>query len=303
MKILYSYQNGNTHVSLYEDGTKERFFEGSPNIIHPESIDVKITDYCDAGCSFCHEQSTIDGQHGDLDKLLEILDPLPAGVEIACGGGNALSHPHLIDFLQKLKNKGIIVNITINQKHLKEYKNVILFLISEKLVYGVGISYTSVRYIDDIRPIIDASDNVVFHVIMGINSVSDINTLMCVCKEHNKICKILVLGYKVFGFGINYYLNNKKIEDNKYQWYIKLASHFKNDGLILSFDNLAIQQMNLKRFFTKDAWSKFYMGDDGRWTCYIDAVKRQYAMSSTSNNRMSFKDIDLLGAFKAYKNS
>jgi len=56
--ILHSYQNGNTLVNLYNDGTKTREYEGEPKPVFPESIDVKITNYCDAGCTFCHEKST-----------------------------------------------------------------------------------------------------------------------------------------------------------------------------------------------------------------------------------------------------
>jgi len=298
MKVLYSYQNGHTHVCMFEDGSKERVFNGLPKLIHPESIDVKITDFCDAGCTFCHEQSTTQGLHGDLNKLLEILQPLPPGVEIAIGGGNPLSHPELLVFLRELQEKELIVNITVNQKHLQQYKDLILYLISEKLVYGIGISYSSKSYIPDIIPIIKASSNVVFHTIMGINSISDIDDLLTLSQQYNQTCKILILGYKVFGFGINYYLKNNKIETNKYQWYIKLAPYFRKQGLILSFDNLAIQQMNLQRFFTKTAWSKFYMGDDFVFTMYIDAVKQQFAPSSTSTDRISFDDSSLCTFFQ-----
>src|SRR5574339_136384 len=104
MNTLYSYTNGNTYVRLFEDGTKERIVkEENIFVTHPESIDVKITNYCDANHSFCHEKSTIAGTHANLDLLIKILSPLPAGVEIAIGGGNPLSHPNILDFLRKLR--------------------------------------------------------------------------------------------------------------------------------------------------------------------------------------------------------
>jgi len=34
------------------------------------------------------------------------------------------------------------------------------------------------------------------------------------------------------------------------------------------------------------------MGDDGRFTCYVDLVKKQYATSSTSKNRFDIADGD-----------
>ena len=294
--ILYSYTNGDSQVTIFQDGTKHRLVTGS-NKIHPESIDVKITNYCDAKCSYCHEQSTIDGQHADLDKLSEILSVLPSGVEIAIGGGNPLSHPDLISFLTKCQKQGLICNITINQKHIKPYQQLIQSLIKDKLIYGLGISYLSNKPLQEISYLLSITDNLVFHCIMGINTVSDIDGLYNFCQKNNKICKILVLGYKEYGFGLNYFLKNKKIEANKYSWYTELASYFKTKNLVLSFDNLAINQLNLSRYFTKEAWSTFYMGDDGQYTMYIDAVEQKYAISSTSPNRVSFT-IDLLTYFK-----
>jgi len=302
MEIIHQYTNGNINVVLYDDGTKERVFSGNPNPIHPESIDVKITDYCDAGCRYCHEQSTKSGLHGDLDKLFEVLSVLPAGCEIAIGGGNPLSHPDLIPFLQKLKQKGIVSNITVNQKHLESYKKLILQLINDRLVHGVGISYSSTSFFPHITPILQASDNVVFHVIAGINPVEDVEILRQYCIQNNKKTKILILGYKQYGFGLHYYSLNKHIEDNKYNWHIKLAKHFKNKDLVLSFDNLAIDQLNLRRYFTDDAWNKFYMGNDFVFTMYIDGVKQNFAPSSTSNNRVDFKDMTLLDYFQTNRN-
>lgn len=298
MEILHHYRNGNCDVHLYADGTKKRHYDNDAKPIHPESLDVKVTNYCDAGCSFCHEKSTRSGLHAELNKLCEVLSVLPAGVEIAIGGGNPLSHPELLTFLQKLKSQGLVVNITVNQKHLKPYKDLILKLIADKLVYGVGISYSSRRYLEDILPIMQATNHIVFHVIMGINPVNDVDELYDFCLRNNANCKVLVLGYKHFGFGIDYYLKNKNIEDNKYRWYVELAAKFKTPKLVLSFDNLAISQLNLKRYFTDDAWSRFFMGEDFIFTMYIDAVNQHYAPSSTSPVRIPFSKLGLLDFFQ-----
>lgn len=302
MNIIASYNNGNTHIDLYDDGSKVRSYEGSPVPSFPESLDVKITNYCDAGCSYCHEQSTESGQHGDLVKLANVLNVLPAGVEIALGGGNPLSHPSLVPFLRALKRQGLICNITINQKHLRSYQELILNLITEDLVKGIGISYSSSGYLTDIIPIIKASSNVVFHVIMGINSLNDIEELNKFCLKNDRECKILILGYKYFGFGINYYLKNKKIEDNKYNWHTKLPTYFKQNNLILSFDNLAIEQLKLRRFFTNESWSKFFMGNDFVFTMYIDGIEQNYSPTSTSKDRVPFNSITLIEYFQKYRN-
>jgi organic radical activating enzyme len=299
--ILFSYLNGNTKVTLYEDGTKERVYSEKPVPEFPESIDVKITNYCDAGCSFCHEKSTIRGSHGDLEKLKEVLAPLPQGVEIAIGGGNPLSHPNLISFLEWLKEKGLVANMTINQKHIKEYQTLILSLIEKSLIRGVGVSYSSSAYLKDIGVILDHTNNLVFHMILGLNKPKDIEELNSFCKEHNKKCKVLLLGYKKFGLGIDYYLKNKKIDDNKYRWYVEIPLYFKSPNLVLSFDNLAIKRLKIRRFFTDKAWDEFYMGDDFVFSMYIDAVTQNFAPSSTSNTRTSFNKTNLFSFFQKKK--
>ena len=35
----------------------------------------------------------------------------------------------------------------------------------------------------------------------------------------------------------------------------------------------------------EEEWKNFYMGDDGRYTMYLDLVNKKYAQSSTSKER------------------
>ncbi len=299
MEILHQYNNGNTKVSVYNDGTKIREYSGEPKPIHPESCDVKITSYCDLGCKFCHERSSLSGKRADLDKLLGVLSVLPAGVEIAIGGGNAFSHPGLVPFLHTLKARGNVANITINHKHIKQYKEILNQIIDQKLIHGICISCISLSKTEDILNLLKKSDNIVFHLIMGLNSVEDIDKLNDICLSLEKKCKVLVLGYKEFGFGEEYFADNEhKIEASKYLWYTKLASRFKSTNLVISFDNLAISQLNLNRYFTNESWEKFYMGDDFVFTMYIDGVEETFASSSTARIRAKFSDISLLNYFQ-----
>jgi len=292
MLLLHSYHNGNTQVSIYDDGTKIRRYEGIPEIVHPESIDAKITNYCDLGCEYCHEQSTIKGIHGDLNKLLEILSELPAGVELAIGGGNPLSHPDLVSFLHELKEKKIIANITVNQGHLKQYQSLLEYLIKDDLVKGIGISITNnnFKYITHFSSL---SKNIVYHVIAGINSINIIDKLIAIDED----CKILILGYKYFGFGKIFY--SEDVKTNIREWYKKLPSYISR--CTISFDNLGIEQLNVKRLFTHEGWNKFYMGDDFCYTMYIDAVKQQYTGTSRSDKRKSFSELSLLDFFQKYR--
>lgn len=54
MKILNSYKNGNYSVTILEDGTKIRYSKDDEfNAEFPENIDIKLTNMCNVGCSYC----------------------------------------------------------------------------------------------------------------------------------------------------------------------------------------------------------------------------------------------------------
>ena len=279
MELLREYINGNYTIKIYDDGTKERIYDTDPTPEFPESMDVKITNYCvGADCKFCHERSDSNGKHGDLDFSIKLFSALPAGTELAIGGGDPTSHPNVEYMLSELKNLGVISNITVNSLHIRKNFAQLREWIQNKYIHGLGISYTPAM-MDQCVAIAKESSNVVFHMIMGVNTVDDLNRLI----EKVENPKVLLLGYKQYGRGESYY--NEKVEDTKYEWYVRLHEFFNKKNLTLSFDNLGIKQANLKRFFSDYKWKEFYMGDDGKFTMYFDMVKQQYAMSSTSKER------------------
>ncbi len=277
-KLIRRYQNGNYTVFLYADGTKIRYSnddEFKPSF--PESIDLKITNQCDLLCPMCHEKSTIDGLHSSFNQ--QFLNTLKKGTELAIGGGNPLSHPNLIPFLKRMKEQGIIANLTLNQYHLIKNIELVKELINNKLIYGLGISITNILYINEIISFANIYQNTVIHIIAGVTPYTIIESLF------NKNIKLLILGYKKIGRGKAYYSedidkNIKILEKN----IIDIKTNFK----LIAFDNLAIKQLNLQEKI-KD-FDTLYMGDDGEFTMYIDLVKNEYAASSTSNKRYILED-------------
>lgn len=281
---LYEYQNGSYNVTIFSDGTKIR--EGNLfNPEYPESIDVKITDYCDLACKYCHEQSTEYGKHSELELLLSLVKGCPAGVELAIGGGNPLSHPDIYEVFKELSAKGIIINLTVNQEHLLNdcYFHMLKCMIRENIIKGIGISisdnvYRVARQIDELYT---RTNNLVFHVIAGINEISVLRDL----REIKKDYKVLILGYKEFGRGEKFFeIRSKSIQLNIQQWIKDLPDYIKDENII-SFDNLAIKQLKVRRLFSDREWDIFYMGNDGSYTFYIDLVNQEYAKSSTSHER------------------
>lgn len=276
INLLHQYQNGNYQVSLYADGTKVRETEAEVFLPQfPENVDLKITDYCEVNCPMCHERSTTQGRHGDLTHpTLKTFHP---GTELAIGGGNPLAHPELIDFLHQCKEIGVIANMTVNQVHFLQQENLLHELCEKKLIYGLGVSLThpGENFIAHVKTF----KNAVVHTINGYHPVSSFEKLA----GHG--LKVLILGYKHFGRGIAYH--SPRVETLKQELYTALPdllSGFK----VVSFDNLALEQLEVKRLLSPKAWETFYMGDDGGFTFYMDAVKQEYALNSFAEKREAF---------------
>lgn len=277
--IINKYKNGSYEISIFNNGTLIRKELDNKKIVeHPTSIDLKVTNFCSLSsfCKWCHENSDKSGKHAILENYYFILEQLPAGAELAIGGGNPLDHPNLITFLEKAKKEGIICNITVNELHLKKFKNLITKLVNEDLIKGLGITYSG-RQKKELEYFSRLTNNLVFHVIMGVHELSCLDEIQ---KYSNKV---LILGYKEFRKGKDFY--SEEVENKKYKWYTRLPIYFNK--MTLSFDNLAIEQLNLKRWLTNESWNKFYMGDDSTFTMYIDAVENKFAGSSTHKERFS----------------
>lgn len=289
-KLLGRYKNGNYTVSLYEDGTKIRendldYFEADT----VESMDIKITNCCDMGCSMCHENSTPDGRHGDILSP-SFLDKLHPYCELAIGGGNPLEHPDLEAFLLKCRGRKHIANITVNQVHFEKSFKLIKRLHEDKLIYGVGVSLVdpTPKFIQEIKQIPSA----VIHVINGIASEDQLRLL----KDNN--LKVLFLGYKEVRRGKTLYSRNSTVIEAKKEATKALLPQMINEGWfkVLSFDNLALRQLNVKTLLSTEEWEEFYMGDDGidgeqtSATFFVDMVKREFARNSCCMERYPIKD-------------
>lgn len=271
--LMGSYKNGNYKVSIYSDGTKIRendLDNLTPSF--PENIDLKITNYCDAGCLYCHEDSTKQGLHGNLNvDFIETLQPF---TELAIGGGNPLDHPDLISFLEKLKHRNIIANLTINQIHFQRNQDLVEEIVARGLAYGIGVSM--IKPTDSFISQVKKYKNAIVHTINGVTPLGYYEQI-----GGNQI-KILVLGYKHLRRGVDFYSNSvKKNMDELDSNIERLATLFP----VISFDNLALEQLSMKKKISPKYWEEFYMGDDGKYTMYVDLVEQEFSKSSTCMER------------------
>ncbi len=284
MELLGRYINGNFKTTILSDGTKIRETEDNEFVpAFAENMDIKICNFCDMGCPFCHEGSTTDGKFGDIlnEEFINTLHPYQ---EVALGGGDATSHPDLIPFLQKLKDRKVIVNMTVNQIHFEKKQELIRKLVDEKLIYGLGISL--VNPTEKFIELIKKYPNAVIHVINGILKPSDVQAL-----ENNNL-KMLILGYKHLRRGDDFYSEDHENIVVKQNWLYENLADIIEKFKVVSFDNLAINQLNVRRLMSDDEWNEFYMGDDSEFTYFIDMVERKFAKSSTASMNQRFTLLD-----------
>ncbi len=282
------YTNGNYNVELYKDGTKHRKWPDDviPKPAYPESLDLLVTTQCQVGCEFCYMSAQKVGRHADLAWLEYVLSGLPAGVEIAIGGGNPLEYPDLIPLLKWCRRRRLVANITVRYNYADA--RAVKVLQAQELVHGVGLSGWQPMW-DQIEK--HGLKHVVHHVIVGIDSPWDVMRLLGYL-EHTAE-PLLVLGYKQTGRAKDTTVN---IDAWRYWW-----SALVEMGQV-AFDNLAIEQLGVKGWMIhhglQRTWDERFMGADGEYSLYLNGVDQAYAINSVSE-QVLFGKMNVVEAFRA----
>ena len=285
MKLLGKYKNGNVDVIILNDGTRIcQSKDDEFNFDFPLNIDVTITTKCDGGCKFCYMDCNENGIHADLDQTW--VDTIHPYTEVAING-NDLSHPGLIDFLVKLRDKNVIANMTVNQRHFMQHINLLHILVDNDLIKGLGVSL--VNPTDEFIAQIKRFPNAIIHVINGILRPSDVEALS------NHGLKLLILGYKKLRRGEDWYSEDHENIVVKQLWLNDNISDMLNKFKVVSFDNLALKQLPVvKTLLTDEEWEEFYAGDDGTCSMFVDMVNKTFARSSTTQLETSLPIMDNL---------
>ncbi len=291
MPVLHRYANGNATVELHDNGTRiVQTDDAALQLDFPLNIDIRLSERCAFGynpktrtavCDFCHESATTDGADGAVSDLMHVLDPIPAGVELAVGINQYDEVPQA--FLPRAKARGWVVNATVNMGLVRKYEHQLKTAIDCGLIRGVGISYRPGMAMPD--PELLNYPNTIMHVITGIDSIETVLDL-----ANKGVKKILVLGEKDFGF-------NASRVDLKSPSHIRWYRHvFELFGAfdVVSFDNLAVEQLNVQRFVKN--WNTVYQGEH---SMYINAVRQYFSPSSRSPLQTPWDSTDILSYFKS----
>lgn len=291
------YRNGNASVWLdLRDGTRIiEYPDNEPLTLQtPLNIDIRVSTQCPYGynvktqkstCAFCHESALVDGQECHYGVLQQVLmdAKLPRGTEIALGVNEVTDD--LIQFVKNLYRLGLVVNITMNERYILQYGDTRL---KEMMpyVFGLGISYRSLQGCLSLPDWIAEYPHTVIHVINGIDDFEDVKELGV------KYRKLLILGEKDFGFNRGK-VNLDTLEHKQWKSNIMQLTQIFD---IVSFDNLGLQQLEIRGKITDEEYKSFYQGEH---SMYINAVEQYFAPSSrTRNNIKRFNETDLRSYFQ-----
>lgn len=269
----------------------------------PELIDIRITNWCDYGCKFCYMSSTKEGKHGKIEDIKKIVDMLYNSnvMEIAIGGGEPTSHPEFVEILKYIKNKNMMVGFTTKNWELHQHKD---FKYIIKYANSIAFSCQSTKEIEKVLHIQEEQKNITnnsysygpeyyIQTILELSSLENLEKMFVMCAE--KWLPITLLGYKNFGFGKTYKIKNLEISET----WIDIIKKFK--GLEVGIDSIIVSKWR-EKLIEKGCDAKMLIGEEGKFSCYIEADTLKIAKSSfnTESEELDLTKENILEYFQKY---
>lgn len=252
----------------------------------PELVDMKITDYCPFGCAFCYQDSTLEGKHADISKIVSLIHELSSlqVFEIAIGGGEPTMHPNFYEILEACVTHHITPNFTT--KSLKWLSDKKLVALVNKSVGKIAFSVDSPEDVYEVGKAVRSArldeTKIRFQHVIGTSDVDTFQRLLLAVKDKyqsdwNKkngepfvAANITLLGYKVVGRGGAFQ------QAAPFDW----ISEVKKAGICSIGIDTELVRVSESRMKEEKINPILYTKEEGKFSCYIDAVSNKIAPSS-----------------------
>lgn len=251
----------------------------------PELVDLKITDFCESGCSYCYQGSTPAGKHASsstIDSIAWTLSKMKV-FEVAIGGGEPTTHPQFSSILWAFRRNGVVPNFTTRSLEWLDDPAK-----SKEILRAMGGFAFSVDSAKDIVRLAEAlkkarvghnghgsTKQVNVQYVMGAHDLSRLDEIVEACHEHSLV--LVLLGYKRTGRG------ESRPPKPYAGWVKRLQAIAKNKWLRIGVDTaLAAEseaEIKLAAAGGKNA-NLFYTTEEGKFSMYIDAVAGKMGPSS-----------------------
>jgi hypothetical protein len=249
----------------------------------PELIDIKITDQCHFGCTYCYQGSTPTGAHAEWDAMSSIAYALGdlRVFEAAIGGGEPTLHPKFVEFCELLRREGVVPNFTT--RSLAWIKDADTF---RRLNAVIGSFAFSVETGDDVRRFAAAlkakkvetndmchgSRRAAVQFVMGCRPMSDFEGVLAAA--HKASLRLTLLGYKTTGRGCD-------VTPHDYSGWLDIVKALGNKHACPKIGiDTALAAQYQKQIVDAGIPAWCFHTDDGTFSMYIDAVSGRVARSS-----------------------
>ncbi len=251
----------------------------------PELIDIKVTDYCEMGCKFCYMGSTKKGRHASwkyLSGLAQLLGQSKVA-ECALGGGEPLSHPDIFNFISCLRSAGVkAVNFTTRQLDWLSDPQSVQKLLGENGCFAYSVD--DEKGLDRLHKAITENGYTIRHpsgysrdekairataqYVMGVLPEDKFKQLLEKAKELE--ISLTFLGFKHTGRGVHF-------KPHDYSNWIQIL---KDSGYWHARIDTALAKEFEKELLEADVSATTFHTDEGRFSCWIDAVNQKIGVSS-----------------------
>ena len=255
----------------------------------PELVDVKITDYCGYGCSFCYQGSTKAGQHAPLERIEGIFDQLAdmRVFEVAIGGGEPAHHPQFAEIIEAATARCLTFNFTAFGLDWAANDRVMAAM-KQNHGNGIGLSVHSRR---DIVKVVRAEERlrekgiygtqVMGQTVIGATPMTTIEATLDACVGAG--VPLLLLGFKETGRGVGY--SKARASDTAVRRLLQKARSATQDSkkrgtpFTLSVDTAFLDAYG-HILDEMDVPHDLRTSPEGKFSMYVDAVNNTCGPSS-----------------------
>jgi len=266
-------------------------FLDNPSPFNPETphlVDFKCTDYCDIGCAFCYQGSTVNGNHLK-NSVYSYVKPLSDAkvFEVAIGGGEPTKFKDFPLLVQSLHEKGITANFTTKS---------VDWLENEKTANTIIPYIGAFAYSVDDKTSFDTLDRILsifkYRNYKGVKFT--IQLIPAIFYGDYKIKEILkwakknfvrvtLLGFKESGRGFAFKQNWVKKIPNEFSetHWISIVNDLSgnNECPTISIDTTLASRYE-KELEALNIPKYLYHIEEGKYSMYIDGVQNKFGPSS-----------------------
>lgn len=261
--VLFNNTNGNKIKLSFDDS--EPYPKKSE---YPELADICITSFCPYECEYCYQDSTVNGQHADINNIKYIAQELSkySVFEVAIGGGEPTLHPQFKEIAKIFNDNNIVFNFTTkNLAFLKNPEN------KDFLMNDVGAVAYSISSYNDVQKLCLLSEKfpnkITAQIVMGIFEEKEFEKIIETLSSKNITATLL--GYKDIGRG-----NDFKPYD--YSNWLKII---KKTYINVNIDTKLTADFK-EELIKEKVHSITYHTTEGASSIYIDATKMKMYPSS-----------------------